>query len=86
MHSEVRARRIGNSLGLLLPQELVAAMKLREGDRLLAIVNVDSVQLRPWDMDFDTALFHYLLSRARNYEAYHSLARIDAARRERVVP
>jgi antitoxin component of MazEF toxin-antitoxin module len=86
MHTELMARRIGSSLGLILPQHLVAAMSLREGDRLLAIVNVDTVHLRPWNRDFESALACYLLSRASKYDAYRSLARWETARRDQVAP
>ena len=78
-------RRIGSSLGFIVPQDLAVAMSLREGDHLLAVVNVDGTYIRPWDWDFDTAMGFYLLSRKRHYEAYRALARWEMARYEQIV-
>lgn len=46
----LQIRKIGNSLGLILPKELLARLKLQEGDKLHVIEQPEqSVKLTPFD-------------------------------------
>lgn len=46
----LQIRKIGNSLGLILPKELLARLKLGEGDRLHVIEQPErGVNLTPYD-------------------------------------
>ncbi len=48
--SVLQIRRIGNSLGLILPKDLLARLSLAEGDKLHVIEQPErGVQLTPYD-------------------------------------
>ncbi len=49
---EVTLRKIGNSLGVILPSEATAALKVREGDRLFLTDSPDGLRLTPYDPRF----------------------------------
>jgi putative addiction module antidote len=46
----LQVRKIGNSLGLILSKELLARLKLKEGDKLHVVEQTDrGVKLTPYD-------------------------------------
>ena len=46
----LQVRRIGNSLGLILPKDLLAELGLKEGDKLHVVEQTDrGVKLTPFD-------------------------------------
>jgi putative addiction module antidote len=46
----IQVRKIGNSLGLILPKELLAQLGFREGDKLYPVRQPDgSLRLSPFD-------------------------------------
>ncbi len=46
----LQIRRIGNSVGLILPKELLARLKLREGDKLYVVEQPErAFRLSPYD-------------------------------------
>ncbi|MEE8189685.1 MAG: AbrB family transcriptional regulator [Kiloniellales bacterium] len=49
-------RRIGTSLGLLLPKELLAELGVGEGDLLYPVRTPGGVELTRYDPDFEQAL------------------------------
>lgn len=56
MAETLKIRKIGNSLGMLLPKELAAKMKVEEGDTLFVTEGPEGVTLTPFDPDFDEAM------------------------------
>ena len=56
MPHRVKVRRIGSSLGVLLPRDLVAALDVAEGDALCAVRTPDGLALSRFDPDFEAAL------------------------------
>jgi len=51
---ELKIRKIGNSLGVVLPKEAVSRLNAREGDRLFLIEGPEGAyQLTPYDPDFN---------------------------------
>jgi putative addiction module antidote len=71
----VQIRRIGNSFGLILSEELLARLKLREGDKLEIVEQTEGgVKLSPYDPKHLRAM--ELARRSfRNYaETYKALA------------
>jgi len=46
-------RKVGNSLGATFPKEVVAALDVREGDRLFLIRVPDGFKLTPYDPEFE---------------------------------
>jgi putative addiction module antidote len=49
----IKVRNVGNSLGLVLPKELVARLRVACGDRLFVQETVDGIQLTPYDPEFE---------------------------------
>jgi putative addiction module antidote len=51
---ELKVRKFGNSLGVILPKEVLQRLNATEGDRLLLIETPDGTyQLTPWDPEFN---------------------------------
>ena len=44
---------IGNSLGVTLPKEALAAMKLEKGDTIIATPDPDGFRLTPYDAEVE---------------------------------
>ncbi|MGF1631417.1 MAG: AbrB/MazE/SpoVT family DNA-binding domain-containing protein [Kiloniellaceae bacterium] len=55
MSESVKIRRIGNSLGVTLSEQ-VRAMGLQEGDSLFVVKTRDGIELTPYDPDFAEAV------------------------------
>jgi putative addiction module antidote len=49
----IKVRKVGNSLGLVLPKELIARLRVAQGDRLFVQETVGGVQLTPYDPAFE---------------------------------
>lgn len=49
---EVTLRKIGNSLGVILPAEATSALKVQEGDKLFLTDSPDGLRLTPYDPQF----------------------------------
>ena len=48
--STLQIRKIGNSIGLILPKDLLARLKFKEGDRLHVVEQTDrGLKLSPYD-------------------------------------
>lgn len=43
---------IGNSVGIILPKELLARLRLEKGDELYALETKDGLRLTPYDKEF----------------------------------
>ncbi|MCH8924639.1 MAG: AbrB/MazE/SpoVT family DNA-binding domain-containing protein [Proteobacteria bacterium] len=56
MSKPLKIRKIGTSLGLVLPKELLAELGVGEGDMLYPVRTPDGVALTPYDPDFEQAL------------------------------
>ncbi|OFX14836.1 MAG: hypothetical protein A2516_00900 [Alphaproteobacteria bacterium RIFOXYD12_FULL_60_8] len=49
-------RKIGNSLGVILPKGMLEEMNVKEGDELFAVKAPDGVRLTPYDPHFAKAM------------------------------
>jgi len=49
----LKVRKVGNSVGVLLPQEAVSALKVDAGDTLFLTAAKDGFRLTPYDPDFE---------------------------------
>ena len=73
---ELKLRKIGNSLGVVLPKEAVNRLRADDGDRLFLIEGPDgSYQLTPYDPAFEKKMkkAEDILSRYRN--TLHALSK-----------
>jgi len=65
---EIKLRKIGNSVGLILPKEALAHLKAGEGDTLTLSENVGGFNVKAASADFSKAMsvFEDLSRRYRN--------------------
>lgn len=75
MSQKVKVRKIGGSFGVLLPKEITEAMTLHEGDELFISVSRDSIQLTPYNPDFDSALKDARAFMHSHRDAFQELAK-----------
>lgn len=52
MSDALKVRKIGNSLGVILPRPILEDLNVEEGDELFAIQTPDGVQFTPYDPEF----------------------------------
>ena len=48
----IKVRDVGNSLGLVLPKEMIARLRVTKGDLLYVQETVDGIRLTPYDPEF----------------------------------
>ncbi len=53
---KVKIRKIGNSLGAILPAETLNSHHLTEGDEVIVSVDAEGIRITPYDPDFEDAL------------------------------
>jgi putative addiction module antidote len=65
---ELKLRKIGNSVGLILPKEALAHLKVGEGDTITLTEAQDGMRLNASNPEFDKSLavFESLSQRYRN--------------------
>ena len=56
MNKTLKIRRVGNSLGAILPKDITEALHVEEGDELYVISTPDGIKLTPYDPDFAEAM------------------------------
>ncbi len=54
--SALKLTQIGNSVGIILPKEILARLKLEKGDTVYLTDNPDGVTLSPNDPEFETQI------------------------------
>jgi putative addiction module antidote len=52
MATAVKITTIGNSVGIVLPKEVLAKLKVEKGDSLYLVDTPEGIQLTPYDQDF----------------------------------
>ncbi|MES1199791.1 MAG: AbrB/MazE/SpoVT family DNA-binding domain-containing protein [Pseudomonadota bacterium] len=52
----LKVRRIGNSLGLVLPKDVLAKLRVGEGDQLSVAETADGIALQPFDGALQTQI------------------------------
>lgn len=53
MHHTLKIIQIGNSLGVTLPKEMLAALKVEKGDAITATPAPDGFRVTPYDPDME---------------------------------
>ena len=72
---ELTSRRVGNSLGVILPKELLEKHSLKEGAQLKVIDNDDDFTLRPRAADLSEQLQAARVGMAKYRTALRELAK-----------
>lgn len=52
MATAVKITAIGNSLGIVLPKDVLAKLNVEKGDSLYLVNTPEGIQLTPYDQDF----------------------------------
>lgn len=74
MTKHLKIRKFGNSLGVVLPKELLADLQVGEGDLLYPLKTSAGIQLSPYDPDFADAMDDALDYMRRHKNAMKALA------------
>ena len=53
---KLKVRKIGNSLGVTFPKEVLDKLQVTEGDTLYVTETPDGIQLSAYDPDFETVM------------------------------
>lgn len=56
MPTTLKVRKVGNSLGTILPKELTDKLHVHEGDELYVTETPEGLMITPYDPDFDEAM------------------------------
>ncbi len=72
---KVKVRKVGNSLGAILPSEMAARLRVKEGDSLSVTETPDGIQLSTYDPDFDMAMEAFERGRKQYRNALRRLAK-----------
>jgi putative addiction module antidote len=71
----LQIKKIGNSLGLILPRELLTRLRLREGDRLYVVEQTErGIKLSPYDPKHAKAMEIARRSFRKYADTYKALA------------
>ena len=71
----LQIKKIGNSVGLILPKELLARLKLKEGDKLYVIEQTErGIRLSPYDPKHAKAMEIARRSFGKYADTYKALA------------
>jgi putative addiction module antidote len=72
----LQIKKIGNSVGLILPKELLARLKLKEGDRLYIVEQTErGIKLSPYDPKHAEGMEIARRSFRKYADAYRALAK-----------
>lgn len=74
MSDSLKIRKIGGSLGVILPKNVTDALAIQEGDELYANVTDDGLTLSPFDPDFEDALEDARAFMRSHRDAFRKLA------------
>jgi len=70
----LKVRKIGNSLGVILPHTLLDDLDVEEGEELFVVRTPDGVHLTPYDPEFAEALEDARAFMRTHRNAFHQLA------------
>ena len=71
----LKLRRIGNSVGVIIPKELLESMHIAEGDEVVVTSDPDGVRLTPYAAEFADALAAFEKTRKRYRNALRELGK-----------
>lgn len=71
---ELKITQIGNSLGVILPKELLARLKVEKGDSLHVLETKDGVELTPFDPELAEQMDVLDRVMRENKDLFHKLA------------
>ena len=74
MHA-LKLTQIGNSVGVILPKEVLAQLKVEKGDTLYLTDSTDGMRLTPHDPAFETQMTQARAIMRKRRQVLHELAK-----------
>ena len=71
----LKLRKVGSSVGVIIPKEILDKLHLTEGDQVYASADNNGLQLTPYDPDFDAAMEAFSRTRRKYRNALRKLAK-----------
>jgi len=71
----IKIRAVGNSLGVVLPKELIARLRVSKGDKLFVQETVDGIRLTPYDPEFQQQMEIAKMVMREDRDALRALAK-----------
>ena len=75
MAAKLKVRKIGNSVGLILPKEVAEQLRVGEDDTVHYVVDTNGLHVTPFDPDFDAAMEAFDETRRKYRNALRTLAK-----------
>mgnify|MGYP001554150147 FL=1 len=75
MTAVMKLRKIGGSLGIIIPKEELTRLRVKEGDELFGISYEGGLQIQPFDPSFERKLKAFEHTRKRYRNALNELAK-----------
>ena len=75
MAAKLKVRKIGNSVGLILPKEVADQLHVGEDDTVHYVVDTNGLHVTPFDPDFDEAMKAFERTRRKYRNALRALAK-----------
>lgn len=75
MHKTTKLRRIGTSLGAILPKEILDELHVGNGDEMLVVRTEQGIILTPYDPDFEQAMAVFDRGRKKFRNALRELSK-----------
>jgi putative addiction module antidote len=72
---QTKVRKIGNGYGVLLPKQLMEALRLNEGDVLTIRETASGIELSPFDANFSEQVEAFRRTESRHRNSYRELAK-----------
>ena len=71
----LKLRKVGGSIGVILPKETLDSLHLTEGDEVFIETNQNGISLSPFDPEFETAMDAFDRTRKKYRNAFRELAK-----------
>jgi putative addiction module antidote len=75
MAAKMKVRKIGNSLGFILPKDVADRLHIGEDDTVHYVVDTNGLHVTPFDPDFDAAMKAFEKTRRKHRNALRELAK-----------
>lgn len=72
---QLKIRKIGNSLGVTIPQEILKKLNVSEGDSVFVTETPEGIQITPHDPDFQASMEAFSKTRKKYRNALRELAK-----------
>jgi antitoxin component of MazEF toxin-antitoxin module len=74
---KTKLRKIGQGLGVLLPKEPIARLRISEGSTLTISDTASGIEVSPFDADLPTQIEAFRRTEFRHRSSYQALAKPD---------